>query len=130
VPSKQIGAGNFVIGNTYIRPRVSASSIAPVSFTRQQSVNFWMQVYNLSVDEKTHQNNGTIEYTIVSLESGKDVLHLTETTAKISPNSDQVTLEKSMPLASLKPGKYQVRIKVSDVNTKQEIAQKADFVVE
>ena len=49
VPSKEIGGGNFVIGNTQIRPRVAANGpvAAPVSFSRAQNLNFWMQVYNL-----------------------------------------------------------------------------------
>ena len=29
-------------------------------------VNFWMQVYNLSVDEKTHKPSATFEYDIVN----------------------------------------------------------------
>jgi hypothetical protein len=48
----------------------------------------------------------------------------------LSPHSDQVTLEKSMPLASLQPGKYQVTIKVNDGVSKQQIAQSAPFVVD
>src|ERR1700733_9698362 len=51
-PSKDIGAGNYVIGNTRIRPRVP-SGAAPVTFHRAQSLNFWMQVYNLGIDDKS-----------------------------------------------------------------------------
>jgi hypothetical protein len=51
-------------------------------------------------------------------------------TNKLSPNSDQVTLEKSLPLASLQPGKYKVTIKVNDGITKQQIAESAPFVVD
>ena len=47
VSSREIGSGNFIIGNTYIRPRVSANPATPVSFKRSQELNFWMQVYNL-----------------------------------------------------------------------------------
>ena len=42
VPSKEIGAGNFVIGNTHIVPRVPAGIQAPVTFHRAQNLNFWM----------------------------------------------------------------------------------------
>ena len=31
---------------------------------------------------------------------------------QISPNADQVTLEKTLPLASLQPGNYQINVKV------------------
>jgi hypothetical protein len=53
-----------------------------------------------------------------------------ESAAKLNPNADQLTLEKTMPLASLVPGKYQVTIKVNDGISKQQIAQSAPFTVE
>lgn len=130
VPSKDIGAGNFVIGNTRIRPRVSSNLSVPVTFHRAQNLNFWMQVYNLGIDEKSKQNGATIEYQILDLATKKAVLETQEQTAKLNPNADQVTLEKSMPLASLQPGKYEVTIKVNDGVTKQQIAESAAFTVD
>jgi GWxTD domain-containing protein len=130
VPSKEIGAGNFVIGNTHIVPRVPASIQAPVTFHRAQNLNFWMQVYNLGIDEKSKESGATIEYQVLDMATNKTVLDTSESTATLSPHSDQVTLEKSMPLASLQPGKYQVTIKVNDGISKQQIAQSAPFVVE
>jgi len=129
VPSKEIGGGNFVIGNTLVRPRVSASPSVPVSFTRAQTLNFWMQVYNLGIDEKTKQNNATITYEIVNLGTNKDVLNTQELSTKLSPNADQLTLEKSLPLASLQPGQYQVKIKVNDGVTKQQTEESAKFTL-
>lgn len=130
VPSKDIGAGNFVIGNTRIRPRVPPGVAAPVTFHRAQNLNFWMQVYNLGIDEKSKQNAATVEYQIVDMATNKLLLDTQESTAKISPNADQVTLERSVPLASLQPGKYQVTIKVNDGVSKQQIAESAPFVVD
>jgi hypothetical protein len=130
VPSKDIGAGNFVIGNTKLIPRVSNGSVGPVSFHRGQNLNFWMQVYNLGIDEKSKQNDATIDYQILNLETNKPVLQAQESTAKLSPNSDQLTLEKSLSLASLQPGKYQVSIKVNDGVTKQQTEESAKFTVD
>ena len=130
VPSKDIGAGNFVIGNTRIRPRVPPGVASPVSFHRGQNLNFWMQVYNLGIDEKSKQNGATVEYQVVDLATNKTLLDTEELTSKISPNSDQVTLERSMPLGSLQPGKYQVTIKVNDGVSKQQIAESAPFIVD
>jgi len=130
VPSKQIGAGIFVIGNTYIRPRVSDAPAVPVAFKRDQRLNFWMQVYNLGIDDKTHQNNATIEYQIVDMADNKPVLDTSEKSAGLSPNSDQLTLEKSMSLASLQPGKYMVTIKVNDEILNHKLAESAPFSVE
>ena len=64
------------------------------------------------------------------MSTNKQVLDTKESTVKLSPNADQVTLEKSLPLASLQPGKYQLNIKVNDGVSKQEISQTAPFVVE
>lgn len=130
VPSKDIGAGNFVIGNTRIRPRVSSGGTQPVTFHRNQSLNFWMQVYNLGIDEKSKQNGAKIEYQVTDMASNKTILQAEELTSKTNPNADQVTLERSMPLASLEPGKYQITIKVDDGISKQQIAESAPFVVD
>jgi hypothetical protein len=130
VPSKEIGAGNFVIGNTRVVPRVPPGYAMPVTFHRSQSLNFWMQVYNLGIDEKSKQNGATVEYQIMDVTNNKSILQSEESTNKLSPNSDQVTLEKSLPLASLQPGKYQVTIKVNDGITKQQIAESAPFLID
>ncbi len=130
VPSKQIGTGSFIIGNTFIRPRVSQNAATPASFHRNQKLNFWMQIYNLGIDEKSKQNSATVEYQILDLASNKTVLDTSEASSTISPNSDQVTLEKSVPLTNLVPGKYQVTIKVNDSVSKQQIAQSVPFTVD
>jgi GWxTD domain-containing protein len=133
VPTKQIGTGQFIIGNTFVRPRVSRSPSDPVTFHRNQKLNFWMQVYNLGIDDKSKQNSATIQYQIVDLASNKTILDTSESSKAVggnSANSDQLTVEKSVPLASLQPGKYQVKITVNDSVSKQEVAQSAPFTVE
>jgi hypothetical protein len=130
VPSKEIGAGSFVIGDTHVRPRVSSGGpMVPPKFSRAQSLNFWMQVYNLGIDEKSKQNDATIDYQIMNLTTNKPVLNTQELTTKLSPNAEQLTLEKSLPLSSLEPGQYQVSIKVNDVVTKQQTEETAKFSV-
>jgi GWxTD domain-containing protein len=128
VASKSIGTGNFVIGNTKLTPRVPATFAAPVTFHRGQNLNFWMQVYNLGIgDDK--KNDATIEYQVLDLATNKQILDSEESASKLNPNADQLTLEKSMPLASRPPGKYQVTIKVNDGVLKQQIAESAPFTV-
>jgi len=130
VPSRDIGSGNFVIGDTHLTPRVSTGVGIPVTFHRAQSLNFWMQVYNLGIDEKSKQNGATIQYQIMDTTTNQPVLETQELTSKTNPNADQVTIEKSLPLASLQPGKYQVNIKVNDGVSKQQIAESAPFIVD
>jgi GWxTD domain-containing protein len=130
VPSKSVGAGNFVIGNTKVRPRVDAADGKPASFKRSQRLNFWMQVYNLGIDDKTKKSSATIEYNIVNSTTKKSVVQTTESTDQMGNVGDQVTLEKSLPLASLEPGTYELTIKVSDKIANQKISPAARFVVE
>jgi GWxTD domain-containing protein len=130
VPSKDIGQGNFVISNTHVRPRVPTGPAVPVTFHRAQNLNFWMQVYNLGIDEKSRHNDATVEYQVINLANNQTILQAEEQTVKTNPNADQITLERSMPLASLEPGKYQIVIKVNDGITKQQIAESAPFNVD
>ncbi|HEY4354294.1 MAG TPA: GWxTD domain-containing protein [Acidobacteriaceae bacterium] len=129
VPSKDVGTGNFVIGNTKIVPRVPATISTPVIFHRGQNLNFWMQVYNLGIGDNK-KNDASIEYEIIDLAGNKQILKMSESAAKLNPNADQLTLEKTMPLAQLEPGRYQVTIKVNDGVSKQQIAESAPFNVE
>ena len=129
VPSKDVGAGSFVIGNTKVVPRVPPTFSAPVTFHRAQNLNFWMQVYNLGIGENK-RNDATIEYQILDMATNKQILDMQESASKLNPKADQLTLEKTMPLAGLEPGKYQVTIKVNDGILKQTIDQSAPFIVE
>ncbi len=132
VPTKEIGTGQFIIGNTFVRPRVSASPMDAVTFHRNQKLNFWMQVYNLGIDDKSKQNSATVQYQIVDLATNKTILDTSEngkSAGDNSANADQMTVEKSLSLASLQPGKYQVKITVNDGISKQQVAQSAAFTV-
>ena len=130
VPAREIGTGNFVIGQTKVRPRVQPADGKPASFKKGERVNFWMQVYNLGVDEKTKKPSATVEYQVINTATNKAVLDLTESTAQMGNIGEQMTLAKSLPLTQLDPGVYQVTIKVSDLVSKQTISPTAKFVVQ
>jgi GWxTD domain-containing protein len=130
VPSQTIGTGDFIIGNTYVRPRVGVNPVTPVVFTRGQKLNFWMQVYNLRIDDKTKSNSATVTYEIRDTASDKLLLETHDESKDIGAHSDQLTMERSVDLAGLQPGKYKVTIRINDAISKQEIAQSAPFVVE
>ncbi len=130
VSSHDIGTGNFVIGNTFIEPRVSSAPATPVSFTRSQDLNFWMQVYNLGIDDQTKSNSATVTYEISDAATGTVILQKEVDSKDLGAHSDQLTVEKTLPLAGLPPGKYKVTVKINDAISKQEIAQSAPFVVE
>ena len=130
VSSREIGEGSCVIGNTHICPRVTANRATPVNFKRSQQLNFWMQVYNLGIDDATKSNQATVTYQIIDSASGTVVFEKEMDSKDLAAHSDQLTVEKTLPMAGLSPGKYKVTIKINDTISKQEIAQSAPFVVE
>jgi len=130
VPTNSVGTGMFVIGTTKVRPRVAPSDGKPAVFKRGQKVNFWMQVYNLSVDDKTHKPSATFEYDIVNTATNKPVVHAVEASEKLGNVGDQVTLHKAVASSALDPGVYKIEIKVSDQISKQTVDPTATFAVE
>ena len=132
VPTKDVSTGNFVIGLTKVRPRVAPADGKPALFkkTRDQKVNFWMQVYNLGVDEKTHKPSATFEYDVVNVATNKPVIQKTESTDTMGNVGEQVTLQKSIASANLQPGVYRIEIKVNDNISKQTVDPSATFAVE
>ena len=119
LPTAQVGSGPFVIGGTKVRPSVNQQ------FTRDQNLGIYMQVYNLAVDPQTHRPSADIQYEIIK--DGKPVLSQTEQAAKLANASQQVTLQKTMPLKALQPGKYSVQIKVTDNIKTQSVSRSASF---
>jgi GWxTD domain-containing protein len=132
VPTRQVGAGSFVIGNTKVRPRIEPAPGKPASFKKNEKLNVWMQVYNLGIDEKTKKSSAEIEYQVINTANNQPVMTTKENSAQIAANGgDQLTLEKSLPLADFAPGTYQVVIKVNDLVAKQTMPPAtAKFVVE
>jgi GWxTD domain-containing protein len=130
VATKDIGTGNFVIGTMKVRPRVPPADGKPIAFKRTQKMNFWMQVYNLSVDEKTHKPSATFEYDVVNTATNKNVVHTTESTEQMGNIGDQVTLQKTLSAGNLQPGLYRLEIKVNDNISKQTVGPTAMFSVE
>jgi hypothetical protein len=123
VPTKRIGIGQFVIGDSKVRPAVGDS------FKRDQKLGVYMQVYNMKPDISGTRPAATIQYQLIKGE--KTVFEAKENAADI-PNASpaQVNIEKLMPLATLEPGKYKLKVTVTDNNTNQSISPTADFTLE
>jgi len=119
LPTAQVGTGPFVIGGTKVRPSVNQK------FTRDQNLGIYMQVYNLGLDPQTNRPSADIQYEI--FKDGKALLSQTEQAAKLPNAFQQVTLQKTMPLRALEPGKYTVQIKVTDNVKKQTVSPTATF---
>jgi GWxTD domain-containing protein len=124
VPTRSIGTGQFVIGSTKVRPRVNET------FRQSEKMGIYYKVYNLTPDEATKKPNGVIEYEVVKNGSNEKIFEFTEEIAAL-PNvsSQQVTVEKLLPLASLEPGQYTLRMKVVDKVSNQTLHPSAVFTV-
>jgi GWxTD domain-containing protein len=132
VATKAIGTGSFVIGAMKIRPRVGSANGKPAVFKKDHDpkLNFWMQVYNLGVDEKTHKPSATFEYNITNVATNKSVVQKVESTDTMANVGEQITLQKTIAAANLQPGVYKIEIKVNDNISKQTIDPSATFAVE
>jgi len=121
LPTAQVGSGPFVIGGTRVRPSVGNT------FTRDQKLGIYMQVYNLGTDDKTHKPSLDVRYEIDR--DGKSLLDQPEDAANLKKASQQFTVVKTMGLHGLTPGKYLVQITVTDNIKKQTVSNSATFEV-
>ncbi len=121
VPANQIGAGQFVLGSTKVRPRLESD------FKTDGRLGIYLQVYNLKPDEKTHKSNATFLYTVKK--GSEQVMQFKETSVEMKQTGDQVTIERWLPLSTLSPGKYTLEINATDGIANQSISKSADFTV-
>src|SRR3989440_143766 len=121
VPAKQIGSGQFVLGSSKVRPRLDAD------FTTADRLGIYLQVYNLTSDDKSHKSSATFQYTV---KKGKDqIMQFKETSEEMKQRGDQVTIERLLPLATLSPGKYSLEVNATDTISNQTISRTAEFTV-
>jgi FlaG/FlaF family flagellin (archaellin) len=100
------------------------------TFERNEKLGIYTQFYNFVPDEKTKKPNASIEYDITKTGGTQSVLHYSEeVTAIPGYSSQQVTVEKLLPLQSLEPGQYTLNMKVVDRNSKQTLTPTANFTI-
>lgn len=130
VPTKHMGQGPFVIGDTLVRPRVPMATSSTAVFKRGEKVNIWMQVYNLAVDEKNGKSNANVEIDVVHEGTKKTVLHRAEAADLMRPAAGQLTLEKTFSSNELEPGVYRLKVHVRDQIAKQGVEPEVIFTIE
>jgi GWxTD domain-containing protein len=123
VPTKSIGTGQFVIGDSKVRPRMNDT------FQRDEKMGIFVQFYNFAQDEKTHKPAGQIQYEVIKNGTNEKIFDFTEDVSSIPGASAQITIEKLLPLKNLAPGHYTLRLKVTDANRNQTITPSAQFTV-
>jgi GWxTD domain-containing protein len=125
VPTKSIGTGQFVIGTSKVRPRVSES------FKHDERMGIYVQLYNFQTDEKDKKPDGTIEYQIFKIGKAEPVAEFSEDVASLGTGASQVVIEKVLPLQNLnlEPGQYTLKMKVFDKRRNQTVTPSANFSV-
>jgi hypothetical protein len=123
VSSKDIGLGQFVLGDVKVRPKLDQA------FTANDAMGVYLQVYNLKVDDKTHRSDTSVEYRVTKEKDSQPTLRFAVPPDKLPQHGEELTLEQLITLGSLPPGRYQLAVAVTDNLSKQTIMPTADFTV-
>jgi len=123
VSSKDIGLGQFVLGDVKVRPKLDAS------FAPADGMGVFLQVYNLKVDDQTHRSDATVQYRVMKEKNTEPVLKFDIPRDKLPEHGEELTLENIITLGSLPPGAYKLEVAVTDNLTKQTITPAMDFTV-
>jgi GWxTD domain-containing protein len=123
VSNKDIGLGQFVLGDVKVRPKLDPS------FIPSDSMGVFLQIYNLKVDEKTHKADASVQYRVLKDKETAPALKFDIPADKLPSHGEELTLENRITLGSLAPGKYKLEVAVTDNLTKQTITPTADFTV-
>ena len=106
------------------RPRVSEN------FRRDERMGIYMQVYEMAGSEAGQKPDGTLEYRVTKSGSNQAMLSFVEEMSALpDASAHQVTIERTLPLASLEPGEYTLRIIITDRNRRQVLTPEAKFSV-
>jgi GWxTD domain-containing protein len=124
LPTNSIGAGPFVIRSSKVRPRVDET------FKQDEKMGIYTEFYILGMDAKTKKPSGTINYQIVNDATKKTVVDVNQDLSTV-PNASAflVTVERMLPLKNFAPGKYTLKIVLTDKLKNQTINQAAPFTV-
>jgi len=124
VPLRNIGTGQFVIGDTKVRPRIGSI------FRRDETLGIYMKLYNFGTDDQNRKPQGEVQYEVVRTGTPDPIVTATEDVGKIpDASASQVTLQKRLRLEQFAPGSYTLRIKITDKNRNKTLTQSAPFTV-
>lgn len=121
VSAKDIGLGQFVLGDVKVRPKMDAT------FASNEPMGVFLQVYNLKVDDKTHRADASVEYRV--MQGNQQVMKFDVPKNQLPDHGEELTLENLVGLAKLNPGKYKLEVAVTDNLAKQTITPTTEFTV-
>jgi GWxTD domain-containing protein len=123
VSAKDIGLGQFVLGDIKVRPKMDEA------FTPNDQMGVFLQVYNLKLDEKTHKADASVQFRVTREKETEPVLKFDLPPNKIPEHGEEMTLENIVTLGSLAPGKYSMEVAVTDNLAKQTVTKASNFTV-
>ncbi len=123
VSSKDIGLGQFVLGDVKVRPKLDGA------FASSEDMGVFLQVYNLKVDDKTHKADASVQFRVTREKESDPVLKFDVPRDKLPDHGEELTLEDIITLGSLQPGKYKLEVAVTDNLAKQTITPTTEFTV-
>ena len=127
VSMKDIGLGQFVLGDVKVRPKMDKT------FVSTDAMGVFLQVYNLKVDDKTHKADASVEYRVSKMgennAAAAPMLKFDIPADKLPERGEELTLENMITLGSLTPGKYKLEVAVTDNLAKQTITPTEEFTV-
>ena len=121
VPSSQTGTGQFVLDAYKVRPRLSQE------FSSTEKLGVFLQLYNLKRDETSHKTNVSVAYRVTK--DQQEIWRAVETADRLHQGSEQLTIERLIPVASLLPGRYAIEVTAIDLHTNYTVIRTADFTV-
>jgi GWxTD domain-containing protein len=120
--SDQPAVGQFVIGNYKVIPNVSGQ------FKKGDPVGMYLQIYNAGIDETTLRPSVDVDY-VVS-QGGKEIIKVAEDWRGGSDAGQRLTLARLLPGGVLKPGDYELTIRIRDRVSGQTLAPSSKFTVQ
>lgn len=123
VSAKDIGLGQFVLGDLKVRPKMDGS------FAQTDNMGVFLQVYNLKMDDKTHKPDTSVQFRVTREKETDPVLKFDIPADGLPEHGEELTLEKILTLGSLAPGRYKLEVAITDHVANQTITPSAPFTV-
>jgi GWxTD domain-containing protein len=123
VSVKDIGLGQFVLGDVKVRPKMDSA------FLPSETMGVFLQVYNLKVDEKTHKADVSVQFRVLKDKEAEPLKKFDLTADQIPEHGEEMTLQNVVTLGSFGPGKYKLEVAVTDNLAKQTITPVSEFTV-
>jgi GWxTD domain-containing protein len=123
VSAKDIGLGQFVLGDLKVRPKMDAA------FLPTDMMGVYLQIYNLKVDEKTHKADVSVQFRVLKDKEAEPLKKFDLAADQIPEHGEEMTLQNVVTLGSFGPGKYRLEVAVTDNLAKQTITPTSEFTV-